>query len=238
MENVLDKNSCEIKECRFKDIRHIFEEFHYKKGHMGGGISMCFAMYMSGEMVGGAVLGLPRHQSKYPKSIDIRRMACLDSSPKNSESYFIGQIKRWVRDNTDNESILSYSDITVGHFGTIYKASGFYEAGRTAKSKYVIWNGKTYHPRSLSIDRDYSYKLREAVKTGEAEIKTGLPKIIWILPVKRKKYKNQYEMPMLRTDNQTKEATRVQPGRRKNHRKVQRTLPITYLREQNPKESL
>lgn len=196
-EEKLDKNKCSIKECRFKDIRHIFEEFHYKKGHMGGGISMCFAMYVDGEMTGGAVLGLPRHQSKYPNSIDIRRMACLDSSPKNSESYFIGQIKRWVRDNTKNDSILSYSDMTVGHIGTIYKASGFIELGRTAPSKYVVWNGKTYHPRSLSIDRDYSYKLREAVKTGQAEVKTGLPKIIWMLNVNRKQYKKEKNIKTL-----------------------------------------
>lgn len=156
---------------------------------MGGGITTCFALYVDGVLSGGAVLGLPRHTGAYPNSIDIRRMACLDSSPKNSESYFIGQIKRWVRDETEFDSILSYSDMTVGHKGTIYAASGFAEVGKTAASKYVLWNGKTYHPRSLSIDRDYSYKMREDVKNGKAEVKTGLPKTIWLLRVKRKAYK-------------------------------------------------
>ena len=187
--DLLDKTKCEIKECRFSDIRHLMEVFHYKKGNMGGGISTCFAMYLDGNMVGGSVMGLPRHQKKYPKAIDIRRMVCTDASPKNSESYFIGQIRKWIRNNTDYENILSYSDPTVGHFGTIYKASGFYNAGNTNSSKYVVWRDKTYHPRSLSIDRPYSYKLREAVKTGEAIVKTGLPKIIWILPVNRRTYK-------------------------------------------------
>lgn len=187
--NPLDKNLCKIVVCRFSDIRHIFEEFHYKKGNMGGGISVCFGMYIGKDLVGGAVLGLPRHQKKYPNAIDIRRMACLDSSPKNSESYFIGQIKRWVRDNTTHDSILSYSDMTVGHQGTIYKASGFKEIGQTSATKYVLWNGRTYHPRSLSIDREYSYRLREDVKNGKAQIKTGLPKRIWLLPVVRKPYK-------------------------------------------------
>ena len=158
---------------------------------MGGGISVCFAMYMDGKMVGGSVLGLPRHQKKYPNAIDIRRMACLDSSPQNSESYFIGQIKKWLRDNTEHESILSYSDPTVGHNGTIYKASGFYLAGQTNESKCVEWGDKTYHPRSLSIDRPYSYKLREAVKSGEAVVKTGLKKNIWVLPITRKHYKKR-----------------------------------------------
>ena len=186
---LLDKSLCRIEVCKFKDIRHIFEEFHYKHGNMGGGISVCFKMFLSDELVGGAVLGLPRHQKKYPNAIDIRRMACTDLSPQNSESYFIGQIKKWLRDNTTHESILSYSDMTVGHIGTIYKASGFKESGKTSPSKYVVYGEKTYHPRSLSIDRDYSYKLREAVKTGEAVVKTGLPKIIWVLPIIRKTYK-------------------------------------------------
>jgi len=34
-----------VSECRFSDIRHIFEEYHYKGGHMGGGISVCLALY-------------------------------------------------------------------------------------------------------------------------------------------------------------------------------------------------
>ena len=186
----LDKKLCEIKICRFKDIRHIFEEFHYKKGNMGGGISICFAMFLNGNLVGGSVLGKPRHEKKYKNCIDIRRMACLDSSPCNSESYFLGQIIKHVTCNTDYNFVLSYSDMTVGHNGTIYKASNFKEIGLTTSTKFVDWNGKIYHPRSLTIDRDYSYKMREAVKTGEALIKTGLPKIIWIYEI-NKKHRNK-----------------------------------------------
>lgn len=59
---VLDKTRCRMYLCHFRDIRHIFEEFHYKKGHMGGGISTCFAMVMDNKLVGGAVLGVPRHE--------------------------------------------------------------------------------------------------------------------------------------------------------------------------------
>ena len=187
---LLDKHRCRIVECKFNDIRHIFEEFHYKKGHMGGGISMCFGMYIDENLVGGSVLGKPRHLKKYAEHIDIRRMACLDNSPKNSESFFLGQIIRWIRDNTQYTHVLSYSDLTVGHTGTIYKASNFYQKGVTSATKYIEWNNKIYHPRSLSIDRDYSYRMRDAVKNGEAIIKTGLPKIIWEYQIIRKKYKN------------------------------------------------
>ena len=187
MENKLDKSRCKIRTCKFNDIRHIFEEFHYKKAHMGGGISICFAMFMDNILVGGSVLGKPRHEKKYKNCIDIRRMACLDSSPCNSESYFLGQIIKWITCNTDYENVLSYSDMTVGHSGTIYKAANFKEIGITTATKYVEYLGKVYHPRSLSIDRDYSYRMREAVKTGEAIIKTGLPKRIWLYPINKNK---------------------------------------------------
>jgi hypothetical protein len=186
MSEKLNKNTCKIYECKFKDIRNIFENYHYKKGHMGGGISMCFAMTINNNVCGGSVLGKPRHEKKYKNCIDIRRMACLDESPKNSESWFLGAIIKWIAIKTNYDFVLSYSDKTVGHKGTIYKASNFKCIGETTPTKYVEWNDKIYHPRSLSIDRDYSYKMREAVKTGEAIIKTGLPKKIWLYEIREK----------------------------------------------------
>lgn len=186
MNQKLDKNRCEIRTCKFADIRHIFEGYHYKKGAMGGGISVCFAMFIDGLLVGGSVMGKPRHEKKYKNCIDIRRMACLDEAPCNSESWFLSQIIKWCASNTDYNYVLSYSDKTVGHSGTIYKAANFQSIGETTPTKYVNWRGKTYHPRSLSIERPYSYELREAVKTGEAVIHTGLPKTIWLYEISNK----------------------------------------------------
>ena len=183
---VLDKSRCEIRTCEFSDIRHIFEDYHYKKGAMGGGISVCFAMFLDNNLVGGSVMGKPRHEKKYKKCIDIRRMACLDESPKNSESWFLSQIIKWCASNTDYNYVLSYSDSTVGHTGTIYRAANFKSIGETSATKYVVWGDKTYHPRSLSIDRDYSRRLQQAIKDGEAEVKTGLPKTIWIYEISKK----------------------------------------------------
>jgi len=185
----LDKTKCEVVLCNFSDIREIFHEFHYKKSNMGGGISKCFALYINGILMGGSVLGKPRHEKKYKNCIDIRRMACLDSSPFNSESFFLGQIIKWVKYNYDFDNILSYSDLTVGHIGTIYKASNFKLIGETSPTKYVEWLGRIYHPRSITIDRDYSYRLRDALKNGEAVLKTGLPKKIWMFDLTNMKKK-------------------------------------------------
>ena len=188
----LNKKYCSIKTCDFSDIKHIFEKYHYKKSSMGGGISVCFAMFINDVLVGGSVMGKPRHEKKYKNCIDIRRMACLDNAPCNSESWFLSQIIKWCASNTDYNYVLSYSDKTVGHNGTIYKAANFKNIGETTPTKYVIWNGKTYHPRSLSIERPYSYELRQAVKDGSATIHTGLPKTIWLYEISSKlKRKNK-----------------------------------------------
>lgn len=203
IEDKLNKAKCEIRMCKFSDIRHIFENYHYKKGSMGGGISVCFAMLIDGLLVGGSVLGKPRHENKYKNCIDIRRMACLDDAPCNSESWFLSQIIKWCASNTDYNYVLSYSDKTVGHSGTIYKAANFKNIGETTPTKYVEWEGKTYHPRSLSIERPYSYKLREAVKNGSAIIHTGMPKTIWLYEISNKlKKKRKIVLPFNRIKTQ------------------------------------
>ena len=173
-----------VYECKFKDIRHIFEQYHYKSGHMGGGISWCLSLMKDFEIIGGVVIGKPRHEKKYSKDgeikvVELRRMACLDECPKNTESYFLGKVHWWLKKNTDIEKVISYSDLSVGHVGTIYKASNYKLIGKTAPSKHVFWEGKRYHPRSLTIDRPYSYRLREAIKDGSATIETGEPKLIY-----------------------------------------------------------
>lgn len=187
----LDKNKCVVKTCKFKDIRHIFEWYHYKKWAMWWWISMCFAMFIDGELVWWSVLGKPRHEKKYKNCIDIRRMACLDSAPFNSESYFLWQIILWCAINTDYNYVLSYSDNTVWHIWTIYKASNFKCIWETTPTKYVEFGEKIYHPRSITIDRPYSYILREAIKTWEAKVKTWLKKIIWLYEISKKQKKKR-----------------------------------------------
>ena len=81
---------------------------------------------------------------------------------------------------------IAYLKTIVGHVGTIYKAANFKLIGQTAASKHVVWKGKRYHMRSLTIDRPYSYKMREGLETGETVVKTGAPKLIFEYLIKRK----------------------------------------------------
>jgi hypothetical protein len=178
-------SDCKIFECEFSDISSIFKRYHYKGTHMGGGISYCLKLCYRDGIIGGAVVGKPRHLSKYRNSLEIRRLACLEVAPKNTESYFLSKIIWFLKNREkDIEYVISYSDLSVGHIGTIYKASNFKCIGETSCSKHVYWKGVRYHPRSLTIDRPYSYKLREAVKTGEAKVVDELPKKIWVYDMK------------------------------------------------------
>lgn len=179
-----DKRQAKVLPCEYERIRQIFSDYHYKGAQIGGGITRCFGLIYAGRVTGGAVIGPPRHSDKYRNAIDIRRMACTDESPRNSESYFLGQIIRWIRANTSADYVLSYSDLTQGHAGTIYKAANFVCIGETSPTQTVCWNGKNYHPRSLSIERPYSHELRRAVENGNAELITGKPKKVWIYKLK------------------------------------------------------
>lgn len=176
--------------CKFKDIRGIFESYHYKGSHIGGGISVCLALYCGVVIIGGAVVGKPRHEKKYgEKVLEIRRMALLDIAPKNSESFFLSRIIRHIRINQMADTVLSYADQSVGHTGTIYRAANFHLAGYTSPSLHVFWNGTRYHPRSLTIDRPYSYRLREAVRNGKAAVERGEPKAIYIYEITNRRKK-------------------------------------------------
>ncbi|MGR3292524.1 MAG: Mom family adenine methylcarbamoylation protein [Candidatus Scalindua sp.] len=165
-----------MKECRFCNIRHIFEKYHYKGGNMGGGITLCLGAYYEFEYLAGVVIGKPRHEQKYSDGcncVEIRRMACVDELPKNTESWLLGKTIWWLKKCTIVDRVISYSDLSVGHIGTIYKAANFKLIGKTAPSKHIFWKGKRYHPRSLTINRPYSYEMRKGLETGETKIVTG-----------------------------------------------------------------
>ena len=74
--------------------------------------------------------------------LELRRLCTVDDTPKNTESYFIGQTLKYLLKNTNVKTIIAYADPEYGHTGTIYKASNFELIGKTAKGKIIIYNGK------------------------------------------------------------------------------------------------
>jgi hypothetical protein len=140
----------------------------------------CFRLDFNGHTIGGAVYGQPRHDVYGDDVIDLRRFACEDSAPKNTESFFLSKTIMLLRKHKVKSKILTYADETEGHVGIIYKACNFKKIGEVKPTKTILFNGEKYHMRSLTIERPYSHKIRKALKDGSASIVTGLKKNIYI----------------------------------------------------------
>ena len=164
--------------CPREDIRQFLETWHYSGSINGVNISHCFRLDTpAGDLIGAAIVGPPASPQVYRKYserskwhlTEIRRLACVDDTPKNTESYFIGWICRWIKKNTPYHRVLAFSDGRVGHVGTIYKASNFKLWGET-RSRIVRYGQKEYHPRVLNKDKPYAREVQRAYAAGEAEL--------------------------------------------------------------------
>ena len=72
---------------------------------------------------------------------EIKRLAMTDAAPRCSESRFISVSLRLLRKLYKVIGVISLADDSVGHKGTIYKASGFKYLGKTAPKKDYYVNG-------------------------------------------------------------------------------------------------
>lgn len=132
------------------------KKHHYSKCCPNGFYN--FGLFYMDDLVGVAVFGqvIGRNQAQYwyPASperlIELRRLACIDETPKNTESYFIGYCLKWLKANTDNLAVISCADPNYGHEGTIYKASNFGLVGETLDDRArIMIDGRERHPKSL-----------------------------------------------------------------------------------------
>ena len=154
--------------------------------------SYCFKLVHNGEIKGAMIfgkLGMANAWKKYGQSenevLELRRLVCIDDTPKNTESYFIGKCLRWLKQNTSVKTIVSYADPNYGHQGIIYQATNFKNIGNTAKGKVIFWNGKKYHDKAIRTKykgelKPFARQLKTALEAGEAFYKTQQPKIIYV----------------------------------------------------------
>ena len=191
-----------VRPVQVSEIREFVEKWHYSGSINGLMSSYCFALYNQDEIIGGMIYGglaMANAWKKYGDSnaevIELRRLCCIDDTPKNTESYFIGHTLRWLRKNTDIKTVVSYADTHYGHSGIIYKASNFDLIGQTAKSRVIMHNGKKYHDKTIRTYHTYkdgtkklkpfAKRVKEALELGEAFYETRPPKNIYKYKLKR-----------------------------------------------------
>jgi hypothetical protein len=164
------------------------KDWHYSETVSSLLTKYIFTLEMYGDLVGIAVFGTPagrNSQQKYADNkdpngvLELRRLCCIDDTPKNTESFFIGSCLRWLKKNSDIHTIVSYADPMWGHDGTIYKATNFDYLGFSENNqcKYIYqYNNKIYSNRTRSKKFD--------PKMPGVEKVLGLPKHVYLRRIK------------------------------------------------------
>ena len=174
------KQTFVVKSCERNEIKEFIETWHYSQSINGLQSTHCFQMLENEKIIGAAIFGgLAMHNQwkRFANSqddvIELRRLCCIDETPKNTESFFIGQMLRWLKKNTEFKIVVSYADVEFGHQGTIYKASNFKKLDFRKGAKVIDWNGKRYHDKSLRTKykgnlKPFALRLKSALDSGEA----------------------------------------------------------------------
>jgi hypothetical protein len=162
-------------------------------------VRFCFKVTREKKLIAAMVfgdLGMAGAWKKYADSMqeitELRRLVCIDDTPKNTESWFIGNALRWLRDNTNINKVISYADETHGHTGIIYKATNFKHLGMTASGRMIEYGDKLYHDKAIRTTyngklKPYAERLKAALETGAARYIETKGKHIYLYEMNRKK---------------------------------------------------
>ena len=93
-----------VKFCDRKYIKDFIETWHYSKNVNGLKSNYCFALMDNDNLIGAMMYGQiamanvwKKYSEKEKDLIELRRLCCIDNTPKNTESYFIGFTLRWLK---------------------------------------------------------------------------------------------------------------------------------------------
>jgi hypothetical protein len=180
-------------------IRDFIEHWHYSKNINGLKSTFCFGLYDNDVLIGAMIYGEPamnNQSKKYNKEnpelvLELRRLCCIDNTPKNTESYFIGKTLQWLRKNTKYQTIISYADLSYGHTGTIYKASNFNLVGVTPPGRVIMFGDKKYHDKTIrtkynGVLKPFAQKVKNALESGEAFYEKTKGKNIYVYQLIKK----------------------------------------------------
>jgi hypothetical protein len=147
-------------------------------------------------IIGAAFFGRMAMRNQYKKYasneediIELRRLCCVDDTPKNTESYFISKMLRHLRLKTKIKKVVSYADQEHGHTGIIYKAANFQYLGMTKGAKVIMLNGKSYHDKSIRTMyngklKPFAQRLKDALDDGSAFYKDTAGKHTYVFEFK------------------------------------------------------
>ena len=192
----------QIEQINYKTVKPFIEKWHYSSSVRGLHIEHCFNLtspdgsFGLPRMIGAMIYGkpaMPDVSKKYCEEnpdivLELNRLCCIDDTPKNTESYFIGKTLRWLKEHTKYRVIISFADTAQGHEGTIYKATNFNYKGMTSGAKALMVDGERFHQRMLTKKCPKGDVIRRRIKSNDKDIWTEElpPKHIFVYYLDRK----------------------------------------------------
>ena len=191
-----------VQPCTMREIKEFVVHWHYSHNLRGMMCSYAFKMTYNDSLIGAMIYGRPamanawkKYAEKQEDLLELRRLCCIDKTPRNTESYFIGKTLKWLKRNTDLKVIVSYADPHYGHGGIIYKASNFKYYGQTSPGKVISYKDRLFHDKCIrdgkkkdengkQILDNYAIELRDALKNGNAQWVTTPGKHIYVYNLK------------------------------------------------------
>ena len=178
--------------CERNEIKDFIEKWHYSHNINGLMSNYCFKLMDGNKIIGAMIYGglaMANCWKKYATNqediIELRRLCCIDDTPKNTESWFIGKTLKWLMLNTKIKKVISYADNTYNHTGVIYQATNFKHIGKTSKGRVILYNGKRYHDKTIRTKykgelKPFAKEIKQALETGEAYYVSTLGKEIYL----------------------------------------------------------
>lgn len=131
-----------IKQITYSEAMDIVTQHHYL--HRRSSCSFAFGLFKhnNDNVVGVITYGKPASNSlcvgicgkeEAENVIELTRLYIFDTTPKNTESYFIGNTIKLI----NKDIVVSYADSSVGHIGTVYQATNFIYTGLS--DRHVQW---------------------------------------------------------------------------------------------------
>ena len=197
----IDIDKLQVKEINTRIAKQLIILHHYSHAWTFGSCVHALGLFRNGIVVGVAVYGWPVgrnvSQSISPEIndgevLELTRLWVNDSEGKNTESWFLGQTFKWMKEHDKKIKVLiSYSDPNAGHVGTIYQATNWLYQGRGTDDHWYKIGKEIIHPRTVhkrygtrAID-----KLKEIVPEVElVEVETKY-RYIYILTDKKERKK-------------------------------------------------
>jgi hypothetical protein len=151
-------------ECASKEIKilicdkinadTIISKHHYSKKPTKNSF-LNFLVYYKGKISGALQIGYgirPKEKGELnaEQTREFDRMYLSDEMPKFSETITISLLHKFLKKCYPNiKALISYSDTSVGNFGTIYKASNYVLIDDIKADFYILETGERIHPVTM-----------------------------------------------------------------------------------------